>query len=555
MKSTRPVAHSELTQPPGGGTPRFRSQRTLLVAAYGGLLALGLFLLFYNLDGRLLWGDEAETGVLARNVLRFGYPKTFDGLNNVSVYGTGIDSVGTAWVWSPWLQEYVAAASFLLFGATTWAARAPFALIGWLCLPGLGWVVHRIYRQHRMALAAMALLASSEVFLLHARQCRYYSISVLGEIVFIYAIYEWLANHRRGWWLLVLSLVLEFYANYQFAAANAPVLLVLGWTLYRREKRAVLRLGLSLALVVCLAAPWVIFARLGRQSGTLSLDYFFPKIAFYLSGFHFHFVPLLIFILPLAGWLAQKFRRPAGGRRAAVAAAGPNDQAGRVVQSETATVRIFEWHVLFLLPSYAAIVALPPDAFLRYILPLLPAACLLASVWIFRYLRWRFVAIGTVLTLCLTNALAVASGYPFRGTHHWRWPLFDFIGSVAAPYDNREADVVAYLNREARPGQTVFSYDPEFPLIFYTSCQIVDARLQAAKPPAQLPDWILAESACGILSVPPLVLSPDMAPAYDQITISVHASARFGCLPDPDFYEYHSAAMGPYVLFKRKNTP
>ena len=199
MQPTCPVVCSNPTEPPGKGTPSSRPRRIRLLASYGLLLAFGFFLLFYHLDGRLLWGDEAETATLARNVVRFGYPKTFDGLNHISLYGTSTDNIGNVWVWSPWLQQYVTAASFLVFGPTTWAARAPFALIGWLCMPLLGWVVYRIYRQHRSALAAMALLACSEIFILHARQCRYYSISVLAEILFVYAIYQCLANHRTAW--------------------------------------------------------------------------------------------------------------------------------------------------------------------------------------------------------------------------------------------------------------------------------------------------------------------------------------------------------------------
>ena len=228
----------------------------LLPALYGLLLAFGFFLLFYNLDGRPLWGDEAETATLARNVVRFGYPKTFDGLNRISLYGAEIDNAADVWVWSPWLQEYVAAASFSLFGPTTWAARAPFALIGWFCLPLLGWVAYRIYRNHGVALASIALLASSEVFLLHARQCRYYSISILAEILFIYSLFRWLANDQKGRWLLVLSLLVQFYSNYIMAVANLPVLLFLAWNLYCREKRSVLRLGLHLALLALLVAPW-----------------------------------------------------------------------------------------------------------------------------------------------------------------------------------------------------------------------------------------------------------------------------------------------------------
>jgi 4-amino-4-deoxy-L-arabinose transferase-like glycosyltransferase len=517
--------------------------------SYGLLLAFGLFLLFYHLDVRLLWGDEAETATLARNVLRFGYPKTFDGLNRISLFGAKIDNAADTWVWSPWLQEYVAAASFFLFGPTTWAARAPFALIGWLCLPLLGWVVYRIYRDHRMALAGMALLASSEVFLLHARQCRYYSISVFAEILFVYSLYCWLAKDRKAWWLLLLSLLIQFYSNYIIATANLPILLLLAWNLRGREKRAVLRLGLSLALLLLLVSPWVWYARLWRQSSALSDQDRARKVAHYFREFHFHFAPLAIGILPLAGWLASK-RHPGS-----VGAAGSRETTENLSQPDAAVIRAFERLLVILLPVYALMITLPPGAFLRYLLPLLPAACLLSAVWVFRYLRWRVVAVGSIAMLCLSNAPAIGTGYPWRGAHKLRSPLFDFVGGLTRPYRDRLADVLAYLDREARPGQTIVVFDPEFPLIFYTPCQVIDARLQGDRPLAPLPDWILPESASGLVEGPSLTLPAPLQPFYETITLPVHASARLGSIPEPDVYHYDSAPLAPYVLYKRKNSP
>jgi hypothetical protein len=39
-----------------------------------GILALIAVLLLARLSDRLLWGDEAETALLARNILKFGVP-------------------------------------------------------------------------------------------------------------------------------------------------------------------------------------------------------------------------------------------------------------------------------------------------------------------------------------------------------------------------------------------------------------------------------------------------------------------------------------------------
>jgi predicted membrane-bound mannosyltransferase len=88
------------------------------------------FALFSNLGDRMLWGDEAETALLGVNITKFGVPKATDGKNYVTLFGAGRDTnKDDIWVWSPWLDKYLAAASFTLFGKTTATARLPFTLI------------------------------------------------------------------------------------------------------------------------------------------------------------------------------------------------------------------------------------------------------------------------------------------------------------------------------------------------------------------------------------------------------------------------------------------
>ncbi len=99
--------------------------RTLI--AYGVIISFAAFLLFHNLSDRLLWDDEAETALLAENINKFGVPKSTDGKNSIVLFGyeSNEDDV---WIWSPWLDEYITAASFSLFGKSTFSARFPFVL-------------------------------------------------------------------------------------------------------------------------------------------------------------------------------------------------------------------------------------------------------------------------------------------------------------------------------------------------------------------------------------------------------------------------------------------
>src|SRR5690242_16751128 len=80
----------------------FKKVGNLKVAAlYLVIFSVAAFLFFYNLGDRLLWGDEAETANLAVNITKFGIPKTFDGKNTLTLFGSSVDGNGNG-VWVEW---------------------------------------------------------------------------------------------------------------------------------------------------------------------------------------------------------------------------------------------------------------------------------------------------------------------------------------------------------------------------------------------------------------------------------------------------------------------
>ncbi len=545
----------QLQSPPTERAPAQR--RGWLIVAYAALLAGAAFLLLYNLDGHLLWGDEAETATLARNVLRFGVPKTFDGLNQITINASTNDATKSGvWIWSPWLQQYIAAGSFAVLGPTTFAARLPFTLLGWLCVPRLGWVTWRIYGDHRVALAAALLLVTSEMFLLHARQCRYYSISVLGQIILLYGLHLMLGNKRKGAWLMAGALVLQFYSNYIVTVANMPLLAAVAWTLYRRDKRSVWQVALVLGLVAAAAAPWLLFAHTWQQSGSFErVTEFREKVRFYLAEFHFHFLPWVFALLPLGAFLTRlkaRAARPTTPGSQAVRATNPRRHSP---DSAALTLPIFERHLVLLVPLYLIVLLLPPGQFLRYSLPLLPVAVVLGAAWVFRFVRWPTVAWSLLLVQCFSNFIAVSTAYPWRREHSFGLPFVRFVRGFGLPYTDRLADVSNFLNREAKPGQTVYVFDSEFPLKFYTRQRLFDGRLVRGLIQEPLPDWILSEPASGMVEAPPLEFPAELAPFYETITIPVHANFRWCCVPEPDLYQYQTAPTRPYIIYKKVAEP
>lgn len=499
--------------------------------SYGLFLAFAFFLLFYHLDNHLLWGDEGETAVLAKNVAQFGVPRTFDGTNYILLHGRRDENRDHVWIWSPWLQEYVAASSFILFGPTTWAARAPFALIGWGSLLALALVAYKIYRSHWVALASVVLLGTSEVFLLHARQCRYYPISVFGEILLVYGIHQLFVQNRRGIWLTAFALVLQFYSNYIIMAANLPGLFVLAWMLRRQGKPAALRVVAVLGILTVAVLPWLVYAHPWGQTSVAGGENYFWKVWEYLVEFHFHFIPLCFLLLPLLGFI------PACRDRQTT---GPE------------IPRRWERFLLLWLSLYFVTIVITPGFYLRYLLPLLPVGCLLAAAWIFRYVKWRAPAVLLIAVLALSNAFSLVTAYPFRETHTLRFSLVEYVEGLAAPYADRFADVLDFFKRQAHPGEKVLTFDPDFPLMFYTQLVVINGHIMGP-PEGQLPDWILPNSASGVVAQEPVALPDFLRPHYEMITIPVHDSVQAGSVPEPDIYQYHSVpARTPFIIYKLK---
>src|SRR5512140_608536 len=140
------------------------------------LLVLACVLIFPNLGDRCLWQDEAETALVARNVLRTGLPLGWDGRLFVTQLGGRELTDGFLWSWTPWLMHYVAAFGMALGGPTSFGARWPFALLGCLSFPIFYRLVRRISGDRFLAIAASLLLLTSVQYLLLMRQCRYYAL-------------------------------------------------------------------------------------------------------------------------------------------------------------------------------------------------------------------------------------------------------------------------------------------------------------------------------------------------------------------------------------------
>lgn len=172
--------------------------RNLLVLL---LVALAAVLLFWRLDGALLWRDEATTANWGRLMAKNGtwLPWVVDGDQLVAQASDGHDfSSAFLPAMQSWLQFYVVAAGFELFGVSTWTARLPFAVAGAACLFVLYRLGVALFGPGLRPFLPPYLCLLSIFFLTAARQCRYYILVVLAASLLLLEFCRYLREPERA---------------------------------------------------------------------------------------------------------------------------------------------------------------------------------------------------------------------------------------------------------------------------------------------------------------------------------------------------------------------
>ena len=223
------------------------------------LAALGLWLVLANLGADYLWEDEGDTAVLASNVLKYGVPKAWDGVTFTDSDKGARLNHDLVMVSHPWVQYYVAAGSFLLFGENTFAARLPFALAGWLTIVLAYVFVWQITANRRAAFGAAALLAFSVPFLLYARQCRNYSLNMLFTCGLIW-IFLRMKSARDGVLFAIVAILL--FHTHPIGIVPVAVLgfLTLVYRPFATQRRW---FWFALPVILLFTLPWLALARHG----------------------------------------------------------------------------------------------------------------------------------------------------------------------------------------------------------------------------------------------------------------------------------------------------
>lgn len=444
------------------------------------ILLCASFLFLYRLDHRPLWQDEAETACLARSVLEHGVPLAFDGKNFISQEEGREFGSDTLWRWSPWLQIYIAAGAFRVGGFTTEAGRFPCALAGLACVAMAFLLIRGRFEDPAWALIAALILATSVVFILFSRQCRYYSMGALLATVSVHAFLgDWQSRWKPAA-TLVLALCLLFYANYLlfFCYAGSAGLAAI---LVYRNRLPLVRVSMLAFAAALLLLPGIFLFRLGQQSGMLDFTLIFGSLGRYFSDCFQFIVPLPLVLVLLWKW-----------RDAVLKGRLPEDPGERFAL----------FLALIILFNVTVMLAIPQQEH-RYLLHLYPLAAMLLA-WVTRRLwnRQKLAAVLLGLMLAFTNWLHILP-MDWLGIVNRPWqngptmltspniPLRLFLTELFSDYPDVNGSLIGFFNAHARPGDTILTTYGDLSLQFYTGCRVIGGLQGPAPLRGKTPDWVV----------------------------------------------------------------
>jgi len=459
-------------------------------------VVLASLLLLWGLADKYLWQDEAQTAVLGDRILRFVRPLAYDGLNLITVdsivgedartidqrtvsphaaidyyVARGDFKSDTTWRFHPWGQYIVAAASMKVLGQTTIAARLPFAIAGIITVLLLYRWVKVYFGSPLMAQIATALLVFNAYWILHARQCRYYSLSSLFLVLTLIGYTFW---QRRGPWGATFFLIAAwcwFQVDYGTVWPVLGVLFVDAFVAAGRNFWRPALVGVALSATM---APFIFYYelwnRLAAQESTWQTRF---KFAVFNTNEYVVPVPIVLAALALVAWRWKTLSTPE--RRLLLIACG----------------------IIFALAIWVPSVA--PSALLRYVIIAAPVGCLLCAWVLVRgcNLRTTYAWLGAAvlaLTPWLSLPLHLLDPAPpwYPNSPVFRAELSTLRREVFAHRPDPNRLVIEWLKQNASPTDEILINYEDLPLIFYLPNPIrggiaaFRAEDDAKKPPSFL---------------------------------------------------------------------
>jgi 4-amino-4-deoxy-L-arabinose transferase-like glycosyltransferase len=484
----------------------------------GIILVMASVLILSNLGNIYLWGDEAQTAVIAKTVLSHGIPLGYDGKNYFSQqFGADYDK-NYVWVWLPWFQFYLLAGFFAVFGVSTLTARLPFALMGIGTILLAYYYGKSLWHTRRAGLIAALLLILSVPFLLLVRQCRYYSPSAFFSLAGLYAYSEMLNGRKRAPVAFGVSAFLLFHTHYVYCAALLATTIIHS-LIFRRDRLRSVLIASGIVTVVC--APWVVlFAGMGQVvSGYHDRT---NRSLFMLSSFvaqiGAHIFPAWLLALPVFAVAWYWFRRRKG----------PSPDAETL-----ANVALM---ILFSAITVGALAVTAQRDFFRYLAPLIPVLFLLTALIIESCMRIH-PAIGLAVFVLLVS----------------RGQLPDYLYEITHDYDGPNEGIVKYLNQHGHDTDTVTTTHDDLPLKFYTKMRVVGVTTGEDLSAAKDADWFVYRKQIADVDWKPAqeILGYVDLGKYREIILD-YPDIVFENREEPDTHSFRTVQDAPRVVIYQR---
>jgi len=427
------------------------------------LVITAAVLIFANLGNQYLWQDEAETAVLARNTLKYGFPRAYDGKNyvnprTITLYGVGFGE-DHAWLYHPWGQFYMTALSFKLFGESTFTARLPFALLGVANILMLYLLVLRLTRVGFIASCSAFLMAFSVPYLLLMRQCRYYAPAVF-LVLFMLHFYSRFREKGR---LLDLSLVSAALVALAYTVHGmfVPMFAALGlhYVFFSFDRKSFPKVLVFAVVVAAAAAPWFLSSRSLAHAQELTAGGLWKNFEFQIRMINKYIFPVVFF----AGVYAVR----AAWKRKLSIKLSPREKDSLILISIVVAMTILTF-------IFAG------QRMFRYLVYFVPLLAIVESMILLRLARLSRLALGAFLVISVTT------GVFNMGTPNFLLPKY--IYEITHDYDGPIEGIVKFLNENAGPGDTVKIIFGDQPLMFYTGLKIDNSWVYDDE---HMPEWIV----------------------------------------------------------------
>ncbi|MGB2706477.1 MAG: glycosyltransferase family 39 protein, partial [Candidatus Omnitrophota bacterium] len=412
-----------------------------------------------------------------------------------------------SYIAQPWLQNYVCAASFLLFGESNTSARIIFALFGLLSFYLIYVLAYRLFEEKILARISVIIAATSVPFLLMLRQCRYYSLTVFLSLALLIFYVNFLERKKFSSIFFVATSFFLFHANF---GCLIPLLgaIFVSFVLLERKRKLFAQFLKMYVWIFILLLPWAIIYKIWSESISTPSSLIIHNAKFYLSKVNHYFLPYRSVAIILITLLVFKWR----SRVLRIVRDFFGTKKGKSVIFLN-LICLVNWFFLWFADANSA----------RYIIHVAPLLFIFAAFLIWRSMEWSKILAGFLLiVLCFSNLLHDSFFYvaakPFvplvlkasawardKGVISVRFDkkvikevariadkanikahFFDYLYEITNDYDGPMEGVVKYLRQNAKPGETIKTHlFNANPLFYYT-----DLKVDTDFTKETYPEWI-----------------------------------------------------------------